>query len=74
MPSNLKSHLEVSSNLHRKFFLKYLGAKPYNTIEPGYKDIGLRGTSTIALDILCYELIPHSAIILDEALTLKSLN
>jgi hypothetical protein len=30
------------------------------TVEPGYNDIGLYDTSTIASDILWYKLIPHS--------------
>jgi hypothetical protein len=29
------------------------------TVEPGYNDIGLYGTSSIASDILWYQLIPH---------------
>jgi hypothetical protein len=29
------------------------------TVEPGYNDIGLRETSSIASDILSYQLIPH---------------
>ena len=30
-----------------------------NTVEPGYNYIGLYDTSSIALDILWYQLIPH---------------
>ena len=30
-----------------------------NAIEPGYNDIGLSDTSSIAPDILWYQLIPH---------------
>jgi hypothetical protein len=30
-----------------------------NTVEPGYNDIGLCDTSSIASDILWYQLIPH---------------
>jgi hypothetical protein len=32
---------------------------PWITVEPGYNDIGLYDTSSIALDILSYQLIPH---------------
>jgi hypothetical protein len=31
-----------------------------HTVEPGYNDIGLYDTSSIASDILWYQLIPHS--------------
>jgi hypothetical protein len=31
-----------------------------NTVKPGYNDIGLRDTSSIASDLLWYQLIPHS--------------
>jgi hypothetical protein len=31
-----------------------------NTVQPGYNDIGLYDTSSITLDILCYQLIPHT--------------
>ena len=30
-----------------------------STVEPGYNDVGLYDTWHIALDILCYKLIPH---------------
>jgi hypothetical protein len=30
-----------------------------DTVEPGYNDIGLYGTSPIASDILRYQLVPH---------------
>jgi len=33
----------------------------HNRLEPGNNDIGLYVTSFIALDILCYQLIPHSS-------------
>jgi hypothetical protein len=31
----------------------------WNTLEPGYNDIGLYDTSPIASDILCCQLIPY---------------
>ena len=34
-----------------------------NTVEPGYNDIGLYDTTSIASDILWYQLIPHLTII-----------
>jgi hypothetical protein len=30
-----------------------------NTVQPGYNDIGLYDTSSIASDILWYQLVPH---------------
>ena len=37
----------------------YLPRLELNTVEPGYDDIGLCGTSFIVSDILWYQLIPH---------------
>jgi hypothetical protein len=78
MPSNLKSHLEVSVKFaYACFFIPWCKTlqtlfeeNSKHKIEPGYNDIGLRDTSTIAPDILRYQLIPHSSIIHDEALSL----
>jgi len=35
------------------------GRVSVNTVEPGYNDIGLCGTSSISSDILWYQLIAH---------------
>ena len=35
-----------------------------NTVEPGYNDMGLCDTSSMASDIMWYQLIPHNQIIL----------
>jgi hypothetical protein len=40
------------------FFNAFIFVHP-DTVEPGYNNIGLRDTSSIASDILWYQLIPH---------------
>jgi len=43
----------------RHFWLMYMLALQFSTIEPGYYDIGVYNTSSITSDILWYQLILH---------------
>jgi len=38
---------------------RYLPRLELNTVESSYNDIGLCDISSVASDILCYQLIPH---------------
>jgi hypothetical protein len=50
--------VELNKEKTTEFYLKQNPDNVY-TVEPGYNDISVYDTSSIASDILLYQLIPH---------------